>query len=373
MVVGHRNGSGFLLLKETIEFLNAENKIHFVVLSSFKSVPQNSVIAYTSPGIAGGFLSNEFFRLKILSSWDAFSKKFCFPDVISESYFLSRSMLSFSEVSDCAAFHCNIKNGNSGSTSDQDPSVATSFYKCFALLSETLDFLFTGFNMHCIVLSLSSQQGKKVSAILSSRGSSSKFFENENGDLLNEWFNFCQSVDLKVAVNGNCQTENNKKQSEDHKTKCVVKADMNGLVDGKAPVVFLQKPKHSGLEFIEYSRDNTEVRDQSNPENSQSVDINLRGDQANDLKVNETVCTKLSFPCNICGKEFNVQSTMKRHLLQKHLKLQTISCEFCSQSFYRKDFLTEHRKLKHDGNETFVSQSFIVMPKLRAESSSSAK
>ena len=94
MVVGHRNGSGFLLLKETIEFLNAENKIHFVVLSSFKFVPQNSVIAYTSPGIAGGFLSNEIFRLKILSSWDAFSKKFCFPDVIIESYFLSRSMLS---------------------------------------------------------------------------------------------------------------------------------------------------------------------------------------------------------------------------------------------------------------------------------------
>ena len=369
MVVGQsRNGSGFLLLKETIEFLNAENKIHFVVLSSFKSVPQNSVIAYTSPGLAGGFLSNELFRLKILSSWDAFSKKFCFPDVISQSYYQSRSMLSFSEVIDSEPFHSDVISGQAQGIDGRDSSVPVSFLKCFGLLTETLDFLFAEFSMHCVVLSLSLQQEKKLSTILSSRGSSSKFFENENGDLLNEWFMFCENVDLSPAVNGNCQVTNNDRISEDDKTQIVPRIDTNGHINKKAPVV-LNKPKISQMEFIEYSKDT--CNDTTDPTATKSkradpVDDSLRGDQVN-------VCTKLSFPCNICGKEFNVQSTMKRHLLQKHLKLQTISCEFCSQSFYRKDFLTEHRKLKHDGNETFVSQSFIVMPKMRAEPSSSAK
>lgn len=378
MVVGHnRNGSGFLLLKETIEFLNAENKIHFVVLSSFKSLPQNSVIAYTSPGLAGGFLSNELFRLKILSSWDAFSKKFCFPDVISENYFLSQSVLSFSEVLDPGKFHGSIKNSISGNSKEQDASVSTSFFRCFTLLTETLDFLFSGFNMHCVVLSLSLQQEKKISTILSSRGSSSKFFENENGDLLNEWFKFCECADLS-STNATYQFKNIAKKVEDPidpKVVNTIKTNENCHPDKVASVVFLDKPKYSETEFIEYSKDISTFLNDSVSDDAQgaSVDYNLRGDQANDLKINETLCTKLSFPCNICGKEFNVQSTMKRHLLQKHLKLQTISCEFCSQSFYRKDFLTEHRKLKHEGNDSFISQSFIVMPKLRQESSSSAK
>jgi uncharacterized Zn-finger protein len=51
------------------------------------------------------------------------------------------------------------------------------------------------------------------------------------------------------------------------------------------------------------------------------------------------------FECNLCCKQFNSKSSLKRHL-NTHSKTKYYECKVCCKSFGRKDILLQHRKTR---------------------------
>ena len=54
-------------------------------------------------------------------------------------------------------------------------------------------------------------------------------------------------------------------------------------------------------------------------------------------------------PCADCGKKFFTRKDVKRHMVT-HTKRKDFLCQFCPQSFGRKDHLTRHLKTSHSGD-----------------------
>jgi len=322
VIDGSKTGSGFHLLKETAEFLNAERKIHLALLSSFKSSPQNSVIAYTTPGIAGGFLSNESIRLQILSNWADFSKKYCLCDVISESYFLANTAILYSN--DLNVF--NPCQSLSEVANEHKSKELQSILKSLDLLSGTLEFLFTQYRMNCVVFALFSVENEKSSVIITSRGPSAKFLDHQNEDLAAQWLKFASSVTLPVQIIPvtNLIKTDTLKSYKKHSQPLPMPICDSDFIERSTEI------QTDGSSNLKNGRCSEGQREAYIPQNGNNLGI-----------------TKPRFICNVCGKIFNTQSIMKRHLLQRHLKLQNFPCESCGQEFYRKDFLIGHKWTKH--------------------------
>lgn len=58
--------------------------------------------------------------------------------------------------------------------------------------------------------------------------------------------------------------------------------------------------------------------------------------------------SEADFRCSGCHKEYQHSSTLKRHIIEKHIRPMTFNCDRCSRQFVRKYQLQKHKRQKHD-------------------------
>ena len=51
--------------------------------------------------------------------------------------------------------------------------------------------------------------------------------------------------------------------------------------------------------------------------------------------------------CQFCNLEFQFQQSLKRHILDVHLKSRPYSCDLCNKTYKRNEHLKEHVATKH--------------------------
>ena len=65
----------------------------------------------------------------------------------------------------------------------------------------------------------------------------------------------------------------------------------------------------------------------------------------------------MSFPCNICGKEFSRKWTLQRHIKETHQgKKVSYKCHFCKEIFGSENDLLQHFTMTHPKNNEFTLQ-----------------
>lgn len=58
--------------------------------------------------------------------------------------------------------------------------------------------------------------------------------------------------------------------------------------------------------------------------------------------------------CHLCHLTFTAYSSLRRHMARHYADRERYECDICYKSYSRKDYLKEHKKLKHN---IVVSQS----------------
>ena len=51
--------------------------------------------------------------------------------------------------------------------------------------------------------------------------------------------------------------------------------------------------------------------------------------------------------CHLCHLTFTAYSSLRRHMTRHYADRERYECDICLKSYSRKDYLKEHKKLKH--------------------------
>ena len=72
---------------------------------------------------------------------------------------------------------------------------------------------------------------------------------------------------------------------------------------------------------------------------------------------------KNSDPCPVCGKTFESQKYMKKHLLI-HEDKKRFSCDLCHKTFNSPDYVRKHIGVAHGINKTVVDVTPNIIPEV---------
>lgn len=81
-------------------------------------------------------------------------------------------------------------------------------------------------------------------------------------------------------------------------------------------------------------------------------------DELSDIDVNSEGLDKqkgdekfvLDFKCEVCGKAYSHQGSLKRHMMSDHGDMKTFSCDMCELKFKRKDNVYAHKRMVHNAH-----------------------